>query len=216
MSSSSSFSRLRLQGINGGGGGDLMTVTPVFEQNMRSLYVILISPAFHARQYMIQKKKDKPLKNSFRFDLSPSDPPRSPPCFGDPTYQDLHSFSDPLGPITDFTLQWILLRKHRISTNTFPNHSYLLEDIFLVKDTAAISELGQEGLEDIEEPPDRNKRQIEGGDSEPSHRDNKTSATDWACGNGIANRAGVAVRWRGDARVGLNVGSGKKQAGKAD
>jgi len=25
------------------------------------------------------------------------------------------------------------------------------------------------------------------------------SATDWACGNRMANRAGVAVRWRGDA-----------------
>ncbi len=43
-----------------------------------------------------------------------------------------------------------------------------------VPDTAAISELGQEGLEDIEEPPDRNKRQIEGGDSEPKHRGNET------------------------------------------
>ncbi len=32
-----------------------------------------------------------------------------------------------------------------------------------VPDTAAISKLGQEGLEDIEEPPDWNKHQIEGG-----------------------------------------------------
>ncbi|KAI9440268.1 hypothetical protein BJY52DRAFT_1229521 [Lactarius psammicola] len=135
MSSSSSFLCLQLQGINGGGGGDLMMVTPVFEQNMRSLYVILISPAFHAQQYMIQKKDPEIVRR-------------------------------PVGRYLPYT--------------------------------AAISELGQKGLEDIEELPDRNKHQIKGGDSEPSHRDNKTSATDWACGSGIANRVGVAVRRRGD------------------